>query len=58
MKVVSRSSNKSSLSSGVKAPLIIKYLDTGYYENEQYYIFILEKSKFFLIYALSSWLTS
>lgn len=57
MKVVS-SSNESSLNSGMKAPLIITYLDTRYYENEQYYVFILEKSKFFLIFALACWLTS
>lgn len=58
MKVVSIASNERYLNSGIKAPLIIilKYLDTGYYENELYYVFITEKYKFFLIFALSGWL--
>lgn len=57
MKVVSIASNERYLNSRIKAPLIIilKYLDTGYYENELYYVFIPEKYKLFLIFALSGW---
>lgn len=59
IKVVSTESNESSLNSDVKAHLIIKYLDTRYCENELCYIFIPQKKgKFFLIFVISSWLTS
>lgn len=42
IKVISIASNERDLNSGIKVPLIIilKYLDTGYYKNEQYYVFI------------------
>lgn len=58
MKVISIASNERYLNNGIKAPLItiLKYLDTWFYENELYYVFIPEKYKFFLIFALYGWL--